>query len=95
MTEEQSQIAIQDLKRWSSIWITKREATVRTLRVFADELIKHHKKMCVANVAGSSVSIAGFAVGATGFALSFATFGASLALLGAGTVFGAAGGLVN
>lgn len=95
MTEEQSQISIQDLKRWSSIWITKREATVRILRVFADELMEHHKKVCVANVAGSSVSIAGFAVGATGFALSFATFGASLALLGAGTVFGAAGGLVN
>ena len=95
MTEEQSQISIQDLKRWSYIWITKREATVRALRVFADELMEHHKNVCVANVAGSSVSIAGFAVGATGFALSFVTFGTSLALLGAGTVFGAAGELVN
>lgn len=97
MTEEQSQIFIQELERWSSIWITKRKATVRTLRVHADELMEHHKNVCVANVAGSSVSIAGFAAVATGFGLSFVTFGASLALAlyGAGAVVGAAGGLVN
>ena len=57
--------------------------------------MEHHKNVCMANVAGSFVSIAGFAVGATGFALSFVTFGASLALCGAGAVFGAGGGLVN
>ena len=95
MTEEQSQTLIQDLKLWFSTWTTKREATVRTLRVLADDLMEHHKNVCVANVAGSSVSIAGFAAVATGFALSFATFGASLALSGAGAVVGAAGGLVN
>jgi len=95
MTEEQSLILIQDLERRLSVWITKRKATVRILRVFADELMEHHKNVCVATVTGSSVSIAGFAAVATGFALSFVTFGASVVLSGAGAVFGAAGGLVN
>lgn len=97
MAEENSGILIQDPELRSSIrdWITKRKATVRSLQVLVDQLMKHHKNVCVANVAGSSVSIAGFAALATGFGLSFVTFGASLVLCGVGTVVGAAGGLVN
>ena len=95
MAEEQSQISIQDLQSGFSNWIAKRKQTVHTLRVFADELMEHHKNVCVANVAGSSFSIAGFAAVATGFGLSFVTFGAPVLLLGVGAVFGAAGGLVN
>lgn len=97
MAEENSEILIQDSQLRSSIrdWVTKRKATVCSLRVLVDELMEHHKNVCVANVAGSSVSIAGFAALATGFGLSFVTFGASLALCGVGTVVGIAGGLVN
>ena len=95
MIEEQSQISLQDLERRLSDWITKRKATVRSLRLVADELMEHRKNVCVANVAGCSVSIAGFGAVATGFALSFVTFGASLVLSGAGAVAGAVGGLVN
>ena len=38
MTEEH----IQDLEQSLSIWITKRKATVHTLRVLANELMNHH-----------------------------------------------------
>ena len=88
---------IQEAELRSSIrdWIPKRKATIHTLRVFADELMEHHNKVCVAQVAGSSCSIAGFATFAVGFGLSFVTFGSSLVLCGVGAVMGAAGGLTN
>ena len=92
-----SEYSIQEAELRSSIrdWIPKRKATIRTLRVFADELMEHHNKVCIAQVAGSSCSIAGFATLATGFGLSFVTFGSSLVLCGVGIVMGAAGGLTN
>ncbi|XP_078346245.1 uncharacterized protein LOC144631638 [Oculina patagonica] len=95
--DEGSELFIQEAKLRSAFrdWIPKRKATVRTLRVFADELMEHHNKVCIAQVAGSSFSIAGFATLATGFGLSFVTFGASLVLCGVGLVMGAAGGLTN
>lgn len=95
--EDGSDLFIQEAKLRSAVrdWIPKRKATVRTLRVFADELMEHHNKLCIAQVAGSSCSIAGFATLATGFGLSFVTFGASLVLCGVGIVMGAAGGLTN
>ena len=40
MAEEQ--ILIQDLEQSLSIWMTKRKATVHTLRVLANELMNHH-----------------------------------------------------
>ena len=86
---------MQDLKSELSSWITKRKATVRALRVHADKLMEDHKRVCVATIVGSSVSIAGAATFAAGVALSFVTFGASLILSGAGSMLGTAGALVN
>ena len=81
-------------------WIPKRKATVRTLRVLANELQKHHDNVCIAQVAGSSTSIAGFLTAGVGFGLSFVTGGASLVaaagiISGIGAGFGAAGGVIN
>ena len=88
------------LKSMVGNWIPKRTATVRTLRVLADELQKHHNNVCIAQVAGTSTSIAGVLTAGVGFGLSFVTGGASLVAAagiigGIGAGFGAAGGVVN
>ncbi|XP_044174116.1 apolipoprotein L domain-containing protein 1-like [Acropora millepora] len=81
-------------------WTPKRKATVRTLRVLADGLQKHHDNVSIAQVAGSSTAIAAAIIGGVGFGLSFVTGGASLVaaagiICGIGAGFGAAGGVVN
>ena len=78
----------------------KRKATIRTLRVLADELLTHHNNVCIAQVAGSSISITGCGVMALGFGLSFLTGGTSLivsstVLAAVGAGMGAAGGVTN
>ena len=81
-------------------WTPKRKTTVRTLRVLADGLQKHHDNVSIAQVAGSSTAIAAAVIGGVGFGLSFVTGGASLVaaaaiICGIGAGFGAAGGVVN
>ena len=92
---EQSKLLKQaeELKPLVDDWIRKRKASVETLRELADELMNHHKNVCIAQAAGSSTAIAGFVLVAVGFGLSFATFGASLLLSGVGGGICAAGGL--
>lgn len=76
-------------------WITKRKATVHTLRVLANKLMTHHNNVCKAQVAGSSISVAGFPLVAVGFGLSFVTFGTSLILSAVGGAICAVGGLTT
>lgn len=68
---EQSKLLKQaeELKPLVDDWIRKRKASVETLRELADELMNHHKNVCIAQAAGSSTAIAGFVLVAVGFGL--------------------------
>ena len=85
----------EEIKSLLRDWSPKRKATVRTLRVLADELLTHHNNVCIAQVTGSSTSILGFGVVAAGFGLSFFTGGMSLIVSAVGGGLSAAGGLTN
>ena len=74
----------EELKSLVRDWIPKRKATVQTLRVLAEKLMTHHKRVRIAQVTGSSTSVAGFVLIAVGFGLSFVTFGTSIILAGVG-----------
>lgn len=76
-------------------WIPKRKATVDALQVFADKLMSHHNKICIAQVTGSSASVVGFVIVTVGFGLAFVTLGTSLILSAVGGGISAAGGLTN
>lgn len=66
------------------IFITSSHESVHKLYYIADELDMNFKKISIAKIAGSSVSIVGGILAVIGFGLSFVTFGASLGLSIAG-----------
>lgn len=95
MVEQSKLSKAKELECMFRDWIPKRKATVDALQVFADKLMSHHNKICIAQVTGSSASVVGFVIVTVGFGLAFVTLGTSLILSAVGGGISAAGGLTN
>lgn len=95
MVEQSKLSKVKELECMFRDWIPKRKATVDALQVFADKLMSHHNKICIAQVTGSSASVVGFVIVTVGFGLAFVTLGTSLILSAVGGGISAAGGLTN
>ena len=74
-------------------WKGRREATIKTMRTTADNLVTHRRNVNISRITGSLAAIGGSGIAILGFALTPVTFGASLGLTIAGAGIAAAGGL--
>ena len=73
----------------------KREATIKTIRTTAENLVTHHWNVNISRIIGSLIAIVGSGIAILGFALTPVTFSALVGVKIAGVAIARTGGVTT